>query len=118
MRSQRGSFLVEAIVTLSIFSILGLAVMRGIQTSYVGKRSFDIQSSAENLARNQLESVFNEAYELPGSSYTAISVPAMYSISAEALTYDATSSDIETVRVTVLQNGQVVKVIETLRTNR
>ena len=118
MKGQKGSFLIEAVVSMAVFSVLGLAMMRGIQTSYVGKRSFDIQSSAENMIRNQIESVFNQAYVQPGSSYTAVSVPSTYAISADAITYDGSSTDIETVRITVSQNGQVLKITETLRANR
>ena len=118
MKSQRGSFLVETIVVMSIFSVLGLAILRGIQTSYVGKRTFDIQSTAENLIRNQMESVFGEAYTPPGNSYTSVAAPDNFSVSADAVTYDITSTDVETVRVTVSQNGQPIKVTETLRANR
>lgn len=118
MKSQRGSFLVETIVVLSVFSVLGLAIMRSIQTSYVGKRNFDIHSTAENLIRNQMESVFVQAYTPPGNSYTSIAAPENFSVSADAITYDVSSADIETVRVTVSQNGQTVRVTETLRSNR
>lgn len=118
MKSQRGSFLVEAVVVLSVFSVLGLAVMRGVQTSYIGKRGFDIQSTAENLIRNQMESVFSEAYTPPGNSYTSVTAPSNFSVSADAVTYDIGSTNIETVRVTVSHLGQPVKVTETLRSNR
>ncbi len=118
MKSQRGSFLLEAIVVLSVFSVLGLAILRGVGTSFVSKRNFDIQSIGENLTRNQMEAVFNQAYVPPGNSYASVSAPANFAVTANTLTYDVSSTDVETVRVTVSQNGQTVKVTDTLRSNR
>ena len=108
----------EVVVTLAVFGILGAAVLSGVQTSYISKNQFNSDSTAENLIRNQLELVMDDPYKNPGLNYDAITAPSGYSVTAETLTYDATSTDIETVRITVYQDGLAIKVFETVRTNR
>ena len=108
----------EVVVSLAVFGILGAAVLSGVQTSYISKNKFSSDSTAENLVRNQLESVMEDPYKNPGLNYDAVTAPSGYSVTAEAVTYDATSTDIETVRITVYQDGQAIKTFETVRPNR
>ena len=120
--SQHGFSVVEVIVSVAILSMamatLGTAVPAGVQTSSMSKHKFDDQSMAENILRNQMEYVFEQTYEAPSGTYLTVATPEGYSVTVEALEYEATSSDIETVRVTVFKGGQQVKVLETLRANR
>ena len=118
LRNQRGALLIEVVLTLSVFGILGTTVLGAVQTSYISKRQFDVQSTAENVIRNQLESSFEQPYKVPGQTYLPTTTPNGFSVTAEALTHDATSTDIAIVRITVYHEGQPVKVFETLRTNR
>ena len=64
-RAQRGSLLLETIILMSVFGLLGVAVLGAVQTSYFAKGKFDIQSTAENIARNQIDYVFEQDYLLP-----------------------------------------------------
>ncbi len=118
LRNQRGALLIETVVALAVFGVLGVAVLGAVQTSHITKRDFDIYSTTENLIRNQLEFVLEQPYKDPGQTYLSIVPPDGYSITAESLTYDVTSTDISTVRVTVYQDGQAVKVFDTIRTKR
>ncbi len=120
LRSERGSLLMEVVVTLSVFGVLGTAVLGAVQGSYIAKNDFDSNSTVENLIRNQIESAFAETYKAPGSgNYTPVSaVPAGYTITAEPVTFDATSTDVSTVRITVYKEGQLLKTFDTVRTNR
>lgn len=115
---QRGGLLVETVVALALFGILGTAVLASVQTSSISKGVFDEQSMAENILRNQMEYVFEQPYESPGETYLTVAIPDGYSVTVEALEYEATSADIETVQVTVFKDGQQVKVLQTLRANR
>lgn len=110
--------MVEVTVVLVVFGVLGIAILRTVQTGHTAKRQFDIHSTAENLVRNQLESVFDHSYKEPGQAYPSIAAPDGYSVTAEALLYDQFSNDVEVVRITVFHHGQPVKVFETLRANR
>ncbi len=121
LRNQRGALLLEAVVALAVFGVLGTTVLGAVQTSFIGKRLFDQQSTAENLIRNQMESVFDQVYKAPDDAeptYLAITPPTGYSVTAESLTYDVANTDISTVRITVYQDGQPVKTFETQRANR
>ena len=115
---QRGGLLVELVAVLGAFAVLGTAVLNGVQTSHASKRVFDIQSQAENIARNELENAFAQPYLPPGQTYTATIPPPGFLVTAEALVFSATSSDISLVRVTVERDGRTLKVLETYRAKR
>ena len=116
--AQRGALLMETVVSLSVFGILGTTLLTGVQTSYLSKTKFDIQSEAENLVRNEMESVFDQAYKVPGLTYNSTTTADGFSATSDAVTYSATSTDIEIVRITIQYEGNTVKVFETIRTNR
>ncbi len=121
LRNQRGALLAETVVALAVFGVLGSAVLGSVQASNFSKNKFSALSEAENIIRNQLESVFQQTYKAPDDpdpTYLAETVPDGYSVTAKALTYSATSTDIETVRITVTHEGQIVRVFETIRADR
>lgn len=118
--SQQGGLLLEVVVAMSVFGVLGAAVLSAVQTASITKRSFELDSQAENIIRNQLDSVFEDPYKAPDAAdptYSPITPPPGYTVTAESITYAATSTDISTVRITVIRDGQTVQTYETLRTN-
>ncbi len=119
-RGQTGGLLIETVIALTVFGVLGSIVLSGVQTSHISKRNFDVQSEAENLVRNQLEGALQNTYKGWPDTYDAVtSTPAGFTVTAEALQYStSTDTDIQTLRVTVSYDGQPVKVFETIRTNR
>lgn len=119
-RGQTGALLIETVVALTVFGVLGSVVLSGVQTSHISKRNFESQSVSENLVRNQMEYVIAQAYKPWTDVYDPVtSTPPGYSIVADALPYStSTDPNIETVRVTVTHEGQTVKIFETIRTNR
>ncbi len=123
-RGQTGSLLIETVVALTVFGVLGSVVLSGVQTSHISKGKFDVQSVAENLVRNQMEYALEQTYKAwptTGNIYydPVTSTPSGYTITAEALKYStSTDTNIETIRVTVTHQGQTIKVFETIRTNR
>ncbi len=127
---QRGSLLLETIILMSVFGLLGVAVLGAVQTSYFAKGKFDIQSTAENIARNQINYVFEQDYvppaePEPGAPYLSLPrpdsgyvLPDGFSVEAKALPHDdASNPNISRVQVRVLKDGQEVKLFETLRAN-
>ena len=118
LMGHRGGLLVELVAVMGAFAVLGTAVLSGVQTSYISKRIFAVNSEAENIARNEMESAFAQPYLPPGQTYTATTLPNGFWVTAEALEFSATSSDISLVRVTVERDGQTLKVLETHRSNR
>ncbi len=67
---QGGGLLLETVVALSVFGVVGTSLMSGIQTSYTTKTQFDIRSRAENIVRNEMESAFAQACKPPGRTYS------------------------------------------------
>ena len=112
-------------LTITVFSVLGTAILGAMHAGNTSKRQFEIESTAENLIRNQMESVFEQVYQnpedssiSPGVSYVGITPPDGFSLQTQALVYDVTTDDIEKVRVNVYHDGQLVKTPETVRAKR
>ena len=116
---QSGGLLLETVVALSVFGVVGTSLMSGIQTSYLSKTQFDIRSRAENIVRNEMEAVFSQPYQSPPYTYPTTTTFDGFFVTSEAIDYSTTSdSNLETVRITVLHGGLTVKVLEAARTNR
>ena len=116
---QGGGLILETVVALSVFGVVGTSLMSGIQTSYLSKTQFDIRSRAENIVRNEMETVFAQPYQPPPFTYPASTTFDGFNVTSETLAYSTTSdANLETVRVTVQLDGQTVKVLEAARTNR
>lgn len=116
--NHRGGLLVETALALAFLGVLGIGILGAVQTGNIAKGKFEVQSVAENLLRNQMESALAEPYQVPGTSYTSIDAPEGYTVTAEALVYDLASTAVETIRVTVYRQGQPVQTLETLRALR
>ena len=114
---------------MSVFGLLGVAVLGAVQTSYFAKGKFDVQSTAENIARNQIDYVFEQDYAEPslvGAPYLSLPrpdsvyvLPDGFSVEAKAFQKDPTNSNpnISRVQVRVFKDGEEVKALETLRAN-
>ena len=120
--------LLESILAISIFSLVGAAVLLGVRVAHTSASLVEDHSIAERLARNQMEYVFSQGYKVVGLTYDSIndapggqfSVPAGYQVTAVAQQFQAADSyqgSIEKVVVTVSLDGKSVVVIETLRAN-
>ncbi len=113
--SQAGAILVDAVVAIAALGVLGAGIAGAVQAGLVAQRRFEVQSISENLLRNQLQYVFEQPYAPPPTTYQSIAPPPGYSVTAEALPYDLTSANIQTVRITVLVAGRQFRVFETMR---
>ena len=121
---SRGSILLETVVAVVVFALIGAATMVGIQTATLTGERVEDKAIAENLARNQMEYVFNQAYKAPLLDYDSIadiagntfSVPSDFTVTATAVERPGTvGTEIETVKVTISRNGQEILVLETIR---
>ncbi len=98
---QGGGPLLETVVALSVFGVVGTSLMSGIQTGYRSKTQFDIQSSAENIVRNEMETVFAQPYQSPPYTYSTTTTSDGFVVTAEAVDFSTTSdADLQTVRET------------------
>jgi len=141
-RAQGGGLLVETVLLLSVFGMLGTMTAGAVQTSYLTKRVVETKATAENMIRNQLENLFQQEYLRPTQTaagcspspptgyYCPISPPPGYegfSVTAQSLVYINTDADPDTVydvndvtlvRLTVTHEGKVVRVFESIRAKR
>ena len=128
-RDSSGQMLIEVVLAITIFGAVGTAVVLGVRTAHISASLVEDHSIAERLARNQMESVFNQAYKPAESQPVAYDTLAEanacgsstgYSICAVALELQASDSyegTVERVVVTVSVEGRAVLVLETLRAN-
>ena len=64
-QDSTGTILLETAVASIVFALVGTAVLSGMSTMYDSGSLTEAQSVAENLARNQMEFVFNQPYREP-----------------------------------------------------
>jgi type II secretory pathway pseudopilin PulG len=119
MKGQRGALLAEIVMVLATFTLLGTAVLSGLQTAYRTKGRVEVLSTTENIIRNQLAYVYEQPYASPGADYLDIVPPTGFTLATDILTYSTTSTDaIERVRISVSHAGETVRTYETVRANR
>lgn len=115
-RGQRGSLLAEVVVVVGVFTILGTGVLSSLQTGHIAKGQFEIQATSENLVRNQLAYIQEQAYASPGADYLDIAAPTGFSIDTQVLPFSGTSSsDLSRVLITISQGTTTVRTFETVR---
>lgn len=107
--------MLEAAVAVLIFGTVGTAVLVGIQTAHSSGERTEYQASAENIGRNQMEDIFNQAYLPPPATYPSISVPIMYTVTADATEYIGGETEIQKLTVSVTYQGRNILSLETLR---
>ncbi len=105
----------ETAVALSLFAVVGTAVLVGLSTTHRSGALTESQSVAENIARNQMENAFAQPYAAPPSAYPTIATPSGYSVTASSLEYVLGDPNIEKIVVTVRYSGRDILVLETLR---
>jgi hypothetical protein len=116
---QRGALLAEIVMVIATFTLLGTAVLAGLQTGYRIKGRVEVVATTENIIRNQLAYVFEQPYASPGADYLDITPPSGFTVATDILTYSTTSADaIERVSISVAYAGATVRTYETVRTNR
>ncbi len=116
--NARGLMLMETIVVVTVFALVGTAVMMGLNTTYAVGENTESQSRAENVARNQMENIFTQTYSPPlGADYATITPPVGYAVAVTHEDVDPGSPDpdIEKITVTVSRDSVDILSLETYR---
>ena len=58
----RGALLLETIIAAMVFALIGVAVLAGLNTAFISGSKTEVQATAENLARNHMESLFSQPF--------------------------------------------------------
>jgi type II secretory pathway pseudopilin PulG len=115
MRDSQGSILLETAISITIFAMAGIAVLFGLSVMHNTGALVEAQSQAENVARNQMEHVFNVPYLEPPATYPSIVAPRGYTVSAVAEEYIVGDPNVAKIVVTASRGGDDVLTLETLR---
>ena len=105
LSSERGVGLVETLIAVAIAAIAITALLAALSTGSMAVQKSDEHTTAENLARAQMEYTKGLAYLTAPASYTIIDAPSGYSISADAASISGRDADIQKITVTVSYNG-------------
>ena len=116
-RDSTAAFLLEALIAASIFMTVAATALIGASATQRARGVIDRSATAENVARNQMEQIFSQAYQTTTALYSAVTVPSDYSVTAAQQTLDATT-DLQKIIVTVFKDNESILVLETLRRNR
>ena len=115
-RGQHGSILIETMLAAVTFSVVGLAVLLGLQTlTESGSKTLAL-ADAENISVNQMEDSFNRPYKRPPHTYPSVSSPSGYTVTSVAEEYVVGDANIQKIVVTVAYGESRNYVLEALRT--
>ena len=113
--NERGTMMVEALIAVSVFTLLGAAVLSGSSATRNASERAEQAAVAENLARNQLATILAAPYQDPPHSYTPISTPPGYAVTADALELVVNDTNIAAIVVAVTVNGEAALTLESIR---
>lgn len=113
---SRGALLIDSVVAIGVFAIVGAAVLAGVSSARSNGVRVEHKAIAEKVARNQMEYIFSLPYQNPLSTpYPTLVAPQGYSVTVVANEFKAGDMDIERIIVKVLHGNQNILLLETLR---
>ena len=115
----KGSPMLEAIVGITIFAVVGAAVLGGVSTTRRTGAAIERQGVAETIARNQIENLFSQPYRPPGTSYatstSSVVLPPGFNVTLTTQEVVVSDTNVEKIIVTVTHEGKTVLTVETMR---
>jgi len=117
--NQKGSLLIEALIAIALFAIIGSVFLSALSTGFIALGLTDEQVTAQVLARTQLEDTKSQPYVTAPTTYpTTVTPPDGYSVSVEALPIPDADDSIQKIKVTVSRDGYVLLEVEDYKVNR
>ena len=112
---QRGALLAEALIAVSVFTLLGSAVMTSMSATGAASERIQTRATADTLASNQLTAILSAVYQDPPYTYTPLTPPSGYTVTAEALEFVPGDTNIAKIVVIVSRAGKPAATLESLR---
>ena len=115
---ERGTTLVEVLLGLFLLAMVGSGLLVGLSTASISSGIVQVQATADNLARNQMEYVKGLPYQVAPASYSTLPPPSGYAVTAQAVSVPGTADQVQNVVVTVTSGVKTVLVLEGMKMNR
>ncbi len=109
MKGEKGTSLLETVIGVLLFSVIGAAFLSGLGTASIAVFGRDERQTSKNLALSQMEYVRSQPYAAtydPSSSITE-TYPG-YSVAIYADDVDSASADVQQIRIVVSHQGRPV----------
>ena len=110
-----GAVLLESLVAVVIFSVIGTAALSGLTTTYSSGDATERHATAENIVRNQIDFALSQPYQDPPFTCPLVSVPARYGVTCTGEEYVVSDTNVARLLVTVTFDGSQELAVETLR---
>jgi type II secretory pathway pseudopilin PulG len=117
-RGERGVTLVESLVAIALLGGGVLTMILAMSGGALAVQDNDQQTTAQSLARTQLEYTKSYTYAPGAATYPAVSVPDGYGISVGVTAVPSTNSNIQKITVNVTRDSAVIMTTEDYKVNR
>jgi prepilin-type N-terminal cleavage/methylation domain-containing protein len=108
LRSQRGVSLIEVVIAIGLLGIVAVALANGLSGSSKALITADERTTAESLARTQMESIVLQPFSTTGD-YIEVAMPAGYQAAisvAPVLDNGNPRENIQRVMIVISHNGK------------
>ena len=121
--AQSGTAFIETLVALALLGLVALAFLSGLTTTSRAEIISDEQSTAESLARSQMDFVKEADYAPEATSYSPAAIPSDtdytgYSATVAALPLHSPDDGIQKITVTIQRSGNTILVLEGYKVDR
>lgn len=116
MNGERGSLLIETVVTLALLGIIGVTFLSAVTTSTNSRIVADEATSGRILAESQMEHVRKQIYSL---SYDPVPIPDEYAGYSAQIDVDPfRNGSIQKITVTITHRDREVAALESYKVHR
>jgi Tfp pilus assembly protein PilV len=117
-QSQRGAFLLEALVAAAILGTGILAGLSAISTSAIATHHTTEKTTASWIATSQADLIRSLPYVPTGNSYTSVPTPTDFTVSNTTSVFPGGDGFIQNVDIIVSKNGNEVLRMEMVKVDR
>lgn len=115
-KREKGSTLLETIVSLALLGIISVAFLSGLATTSTARANANERASAKILAESLMDQIKKEAFAL---SYDNVTIPEGYEGYTPVIVVDSQrNGNIQKITVSVSRAGKEVLTLDSYKVNR